>query len=136
MPKILHCVAAAIDDGAGNILLGQRPAGKSYAGLYEFPGGKLETGETPEEALIREIEEELAIKIDKNCLTPLTFASHTYPEFHLVMPLYHVTKWEGVISPQEGQAVVWVRRADLKTYADKVPSANIALLAFMAGLEF
>lgn len=135
MAKILHCVAAALDDGAGNILLGQRPEGKIYAGLYEFPGGKLEAGETPEEALVRELEEELAIKIDKSCLKPLTFASYTYPEFHLVMPLYHVTKWQGVISPQENQAVVWVKRAELQTYADKVPAANIPLLAFMARLS-
>ena len=135
MPKILHCVAAAIDDGEGNILLGQRPADKIYPGLYEFPGGKLEPNETPEDALVRELEEELAIKVDKASLKPLTFASFTYPEFHLVMPLYHVTKWSGKVEPQENQAVVWVKRDELQTYTDKVPGANIPLLNFVQNLN-
>lgn len=131
MPKILHCVAAVIDDGEGNILLGQRPEGKSFAGFYEFPGGKLEEGETPEDALVRELEEELGIKADKTKFKPLTFSSYSYPEFHLVMPVYHVTCWEGDIIPQENQEVVWVKREKLTNYIDKVPGANIRLLDFV-----
>ncbi len=130
--KILHCVAGVLDDCKGKVLLATRPEGKAYAGFHEFPGGKLEIDETPENALAREMKEELGIDIDITSLKPITFASHLYPEFHLVMPLYHITRWQGDIAPQEGQDFVWVSYEDLPKFASKVPEANIALLDSVA----
>lgn len=126
--RILHCVAGVLDDCQGKVLLATRPKGKPYAGFHEFPGGKLEIDETPENALYREMKEELGIEIDITSLKPITFASHLYPDFHLVMPLYHITRWQGDIEPQEGQEFVWVAYKDLPKFADKVPEANILLL--------
>src|SRR6201999_3788569 len=111
-PLIL-VVAVALIDPDGRVLLAQRPAGKSMAGLWEFPGGKLDAGERPEEALIRELREELGIAVKAACLAPLTFASHAYDDFHLLMPLYVCRRWEGFVQPREGQALKWVRAKDL-----------------------
>ena len=102
-------VAAALVDPDGRVLLAQRPEGKSMAGLWEFPGGKVEGGERPEDALIRELREELAIAVTAPCLAPLTFASHAYEGFHLLMPLFVCRRWEGAVRPLEGQALRWVR---------------------------
>ncbi len=114
--KIVHVSAAALIDVDGRILLTQRPEGKSMAGLWEFPGGKIEAGETPEQALIRELEEELGINTWASCLAPLTFASHGYDDFHLVMPLFACRKWEGIPYGKEGQSLKWVRPNQLKDY--------------------
>jgi len=107
--KIVTVAACALVDADGRVLLAQRPEGKPLAGLWEFPGGKLEAGETPERTLIRELEEELGIVVKEACLAPLTFASHSYPDFHLLMPLYICRRWEGIVSAKEGQALAWVR---------------------------
>lgn len=114
--KIVHVSAAALIDVDGRILLTQRPEGKSMAGLWEFPGGKIEAGETPEQALIRELEEELGINTWASCLAPLTFASHSYDDFHLVMPLFACRKWEGIPHGKEGQSLKWVRPNQLRDY--------------------
>ena len=114
--KIVHVSAAALIDVDGRILLTQRPEGKSMAGLWEFPGGKIEAGETPEQALIRELEEELGINTWASCLAPLTFASHSYEDFHLVMPLFACRKWEGIPFGKEGQNLKWVRPNQLRDY--------------------
>ena len=114
--KIVHVSAAALIDVDGRILLTQRPEGKSMAGLWEFPGGKIEVGETPEQALIRELEEELGINTWASCLAPLTFASHSYEDFHLVMPLFACRKWEGIPFGKEGQNLKWVRPNQLRDY--------------------
>ena len=105
---VLVVAACALVDIDGRVLLAQRPEGRSLAGLWEFPGGKVERGETPEEAVIRELREELAIDVSESCLAPFTFASHTYDAFHLLMPLYVCRRWEGQISAQEGQQIAWV----------------------------
>ena len=102
---ILLVVACALIDADGRVLLAKRPAGRPLAGLWEFPGGKVEKGETPEAALIRELEEELAIVVPPKCLAPFTFASHTYEAFHLLMPLYVSRKWQGEVRPQQGQEI-------------------------------
>ena len=107
--KMVLVVACALIDADGRILLAQRPEGKTLAGLWEFPGGKLEVGERPEDALIRELKEELGIAVKHACLAPLTFASHAYDEFHLLMPLYVCRRWEGEVAGREGQALAWVR---------------------------
>ena len=112
-PSKLHMstvlvAAVALFDADGRVLVAQRPEGKSMAGLWEFPGGKLEQGETPEEALIRELREELAIETVESCLAPFTFASHAYNDFHLLMPLYVCRKWDGKITPMERQQIKWV----------------------------
>ena len=114
--RLLLVVAAALIDADGRVLLAQRPKGKALEGLWEFPGGKLNLGEGPEDALIRELREELGIEVKAACLAPLTFASHTYEDFHLLMPLYVCRRWEGVVSAQEGQRVAWVRPNRLKDY--------------------
>ncbi len=114
--KILHVSAAALIDVDGRVLLTQRPEGKSMAGLWEFPGGKIEAGETPEQALIRELQEELGINTWSSCLAPLTFASHSYEDFHLLMPLFACRKWEGIPQGKEGQNLKWVRPNQLRDY--------------------
>ena len=129
-PKpILLVVACALVDSDGRILLAQRPEGKSLAGLWEFPGGKLDEGETPEAALIRELREELSIETRESCLSPLFFASHSYPKFHLLMPLYICRKWEGRAEPREGQALAWVRPEKLADYP--MPPADVPLIALL-----
>ena len=114
--KILTVVAVALVDADGRVLIAQRPPGKALAGLWEFPGGKLDPGERPEAALIRELGEELGIAVKEACLAPLTFASHAYPDFHLLMPLWACRRWDGTVSPREGQALKWVRAGKLRDY--------------------
>jgi 8-oxo-dGTP diphosphatase len=112
--KLVLVAACALIDADGRVLLAERPAGKAMAGLWEFPGGKVEAGERPEETLIREMKEELGIVIREPCLAPLTFASHAYPDFHLLMPLYVCRRWEGIVQAQEGQQLAWVRPNKLR----------------------
>lgn len=127
--KILLVAAVALIDGDGRVLLARRPAGKAMAGLWEFPGGKIESGETPEQALIRELSEELGIDTWASCLAPLTFASHSYPDFHLLMPLYACRKWQGTPVAREHDALKWVRATDLRSYP--MPPADIPLVAIL-----
>lgn len=127
--KTVLVAAVALIDPEGRVLLAQRPEGKSMAGLWEFPGGKVETGETPETALIRELQEELGIETWNSCLAPLSFASHSYDEFHLLMPLFACRKWQGIVRPQEGQALKWVRAAELRNYP--MPAADIPLIPML-----
>ncbi len=129
---ILLVAACALIDTDNRILLAQRPEGKSLAGLWEFPGGKVEKGETPEETLIRELEEELGIVTKVPCLAPLTFASHTYETFHLLMPLYICRRYEGIAHGREGQAVKWVRANALRDYP--MPPADEPLIPFLQDL--
>ena len=130
--KVILVVACALIDADGRILLAQRPAGRSLAGLWEFPGGKLETGERPEQALIRELAEELGIKVAEACLAPLTFASHTYEDFHLLMPLYVCRRWEGSVIAREGQKLAWVRANKLREF--KMPPADLPLIPHLIDL--
>ena len=118
--------AVCLIDRDGRVLLAQRPEGKSMAGLWEFPGGKVEDGETPEVALIRELEEELGINTWESCLAPLTFASHAYEKFHLLMPLFACRKWEGTPIAREGQVLKWVYPKDFRDYP--MPPADIPLI--------
>ncbi len=127
--KTILVSAVALIDPDGRVLLAQRPEGKSMAGLWEFPGGKVEKGETPEQALIRELQEELGINTWQSCLAPLTFASHSYDDFHLLMPLYICRKWEGPITARENQKLRWVRPNTLREYP--MPPADIPLVAFL-----
>ena len=127
--KTLLVSAVALIDADGRVLLAQRPEGKSMAGLWEFPGGKVEAGETPEVALIRELQEELGIDTWESCLAPLTFASHAYNDFHLLMPLFACRKWQGTPQPQEGQALKWVRANKLRDYP--MPPADIPLIPIL-----
>jgi 8-oxo-dGTP diphosphatase len=126
---ILTVVAVALLDADGRILLAQRPAGKTLAGLWEFPGGKLEAGETPEAALIRELHEELGVDIRASCLAPLAFASHSYEKFHLLMPLYVCRQWRGKVTAREGQNLAWVRAARLRDYP--MPPADEPLIPIL-----
>ena len=126
---IVMVVAVGLIDADGRVLLAQRPEGKSMAGLWEFPGGKVDPGESPENALIRELQEELGIDTKESCLAPFTFASHAYEDFHLLMPLYLCRRWWGDIVPQEGQAVKWVRPMRLKDYP--MPPADVPLVAML-----
>jgi 8-oxo-dGTP diphosphatase len=130
--KVILVAACALIDPDGRVLIAQRPAGRPMAGLWEFPGGKVETGERPEETLIRELEEELGITVNEACLAPLTFASHTYPDFHLLMPLYVCRRWQGMVTPQEGQRVAWVRPTRLAEYP--MPPADKPLVAMLRDL--
>ncbi len=124
--KTVLVSAVALVDRDGRILLAERPEGKAMAGLWEFPGGKVEAGETPEAALIRELEEELGINTWASCLAPLTFASHSYPDFHLLMPLFICRKWQGTPASREGQRLAWVRAGDLRDYP--MPPADVPLI--------
>jgi 8-oxo-dGTP diphosphatase len=125
-------VAVALVDSDNRILLAQRPAGKQLAGLWEFPGGKLEPGERPEAALIRELREELGIAVKEDCLAPLTFASHAYETFHLLMPLYVCRRWEGFVQPLEGQGLAWAKPQDLRNYP--MPPADEPLIPHLVDL--
>ncbi|MCC5959135.1 8-oxo-dGTP diphosphatase MutT [Roseinatronobacter sp. S2] len=127
--KLVLVSAVALIDADGRVLLAQRPEGKSMAGLWEFPGGKVEAGETPETALIRELHEELGINTSSSCLAPLTFASHAYDDFHLLMPLFACRKWDGQVQSREGQALKWVRAANLRDYP--MPAADLPLIPIL-----
>jgi 8-oxo-dGTP diphosphatase len=127
--RLLLVAAAALVDGNGAVLLAQRPEGKSLAGLWEFPGGKIETGENPECALCRELAEELGLEVDPNDLKPLTFASHAYEDFHLLMPLWTTQRWRGKPMGQEGQSLAWVHPEDLDTFP--MPDADLPLVSIL-----
>ncbi len=131
LPTILVAAAALVDHD-NRVLLAQRPTGKSMAGLWEFPGGKVEVGETPEQALVRELREELGIEVCLTCLAPFTFASHAYDKFHLLMPLYLCRSLEGDLTPREGQSLAWVRAARLRYYP--MPPADAPLIPFLHDL--
>ena len=126
---IVLVVAAALVDFDNRVMIAQRPVGKSMAGLWEFPGGKVEQGEAPEDALIRELREELAINVKKPCLAPLVFASHEYENFHLLMPLYICRKWQGSVQPQEEQSIKWVKPVRLHDF--EMPPADIPLISHL-----
>jgi len=130
--RIVLVVACALVDADGRVLVAQRPEGKALAGLWEFPGGKLEPGERPEDSLIRELAEELGIAVKPACLAPLTFASHAYETFHLLMPLYVCRRWEGTPEGREGQAIRWVKPARLRDLP--MPPADIPLIAHLIDL--
>lgn len=129
---VLLVVACALIDADGRVLIAQRPQGKSMAGLWEFPGGKIEAGETPEQTLIRELQEELGVTTKPACLAPLTFASHAYEKFHLLMPLYICRRFEGIPTGREGQSLKWVRARDLRNYP--MPPADEPLIPILADL--
>ncbi len=130
--KLVLVAACALVDSDGRVLIAQRPAGKTMAGLWEFPGGKIEAGERPEDTLIRELKEELGIAVKEQCLAPLTFASHDYPDFHLLMPLYVCRRWEGAVTAAEGQRLAWVRPNRLREF--KMPPADEPLVAHLTTL--
>ena len=130
--RLVLVAACALIDADGRVLIAQRPRGKSMAGLWEFPGGKVEPGERPEECLIRELKEELGIIVREECLAPLTFASHSYPDFYLLMPLYVCRRWEGIVTAQEHQALKWVRPGELKNYP--MPPADEPLISHLTTL--
>ncbi|HPG02979.1 MAG TPA: (deoxy)nucleoside triphosphate pyrophosphohydrolase [Beijerinckiaceae bacterium] len=130
--NILLVVACALVDQDNRVLIAQRPPGKKLEGLWEFPGGKLDPGERPEDALIRELREELSIEVKAPCLAPLTFASHAYEDFHLLMPLYICRRWEGFVHPREGQAVKWVRPRDMRSWP--MPPADEPLIPHLIDL--
>jgi len=134
MPQspLVLVAACALVDPDGRVLIAERPPGKSMAGLWEFPGGKVEPGERPEDTVIRELHEELSITIKEACLAPLTFASHAYPDFHLLMPLYICRRWEGTVMPREGQAIKWVKPRDLHSYP--MPPADLPLIPMLRDL--
>ena len=132
MKKTILVSAAALIDVDGRVLLAQRPEGKAMAGLWEFPGGKVEPGETPEAALIRELDEELAVNTKESCLAPLTFASHEYEDFHLLLLLYVCRRWQGIPTPKENNPVIWVRPPRLGDYA--MPPADKPLVAMLQDL--
>jgi 8-oxo-dGTP diphosphatase len=130
--RLLLVAAAALIDADGRVLICQRPEGKSLAGLWEFPGGKVEAGETPEACLIRELDEELGIRVSHACLAPFVFASHEYEEFHLLMPLYLVRRWEGRVETRHHAAVAWVKPVKLGDYP--MPPADAPLVAWLRDL--
>ena len=130
--KLTLVVACALVDADNRVLIAQRPANKPMAGLWEFPGGKVNDGERPEDALIRELSEELGITVREACLAPLTFASHSYADFHLLMPLYICRRWEGTVTAREGQQLAWVRPAKLRDYP--MPPADIPLIPHLLDL--
>lgn len=130
--KIVHVAAAVLVDRDGRILLAQRPEGKAMAGMWEFPGGKIEAGETPEAALIRELKEELAIDTKESCLAPLNFVSHRYDTVHLVMQVFICRVWKGFVTPQENQAVTWVYARELRNYV--MPPADLPLIPVLEEL--
>ena len=129
---ILLVAAAALVDPDGRVLIAKRPPGKVMAGLWEFPGGKVQAGETPEAALIRELREEIGIETRQSCLTPVAFASHAYDDFHLLMPLYACRVWQGIVQAREGQELTWVRPVRLGDYP--MPPADIPLSAMLRDL--
>ena len=131
LPTVLVAAVALIDVD-NRVLIAQRPEGKAMAGLWEFPGGKVEAGETPEAALIRELKEELSITVDEPCLAPYTFASYSYADFHLLMPLYLCRRWEGVVMPLEGQVTRWVKAKELRQYP--MPPADVPLVSMLMDL--
>ncbi|HEY7899627.1 MAG TPA: 8-oxo-dGTP diphosphatase MutT [Caulobacteraceae bacterium] len=131
-PQTLVVAACALVDIDGRVLIAKRPAGKQLAGLWEFPGGKVEAGETPEACLIRELDEELGVQVTHACLAPFVFASHAYETFHLLMPLYICRRWEGVVIAREGQNLAWVRANKLRDY--KMPPADIPLIPHLIDL--
>ncbi len=124
--RLLLVVAAALVDSDGRVLIAERPAGKKLAGLWEFPGGKVMPSESPEAALIRELAEELGVAVAEPCLAPLTFASHAYADFHLLMPLYVCRRWEGFVASREGQSLRWVRPRNLRDFP--MPPADLPLI--------
>ena len=130
--KIVLVAACALIDVDGRVLLAQRPLGRTMAGLWEFPGGKIEAGEKPEDSLIRELKEELGIDVKEACLAPLTFASHTYEDFHLMMPLYVCRRWEGTPIALEGQQLAWVRPNKMRDYP--MPPADLPLIPHLQNL--
>ena len=130
--KTVLVAACALIDSDGRVLLAQRPEGKMMAGLWEFPGGKVESGERPEQSLIRELKEELGIVVKEECLAPLTFASHVYPDFHLLMPLYVCRRWEGFVEGREKQRLKWVRPGELRSYP--MPPADLPLISHLTTL--
>jgi 8-oxo-dGTP diphosphatase len=130
--KLVLVAACALVDADGRVLLAQRPAGRAMAGLWEFPGGKVEAGERPEQTLIRELREELGIAVTEACIAPLTFASHGYSDFHLLMPLYVCRRWEGAVTAKEGQKLAWVRPNRLRDY--DMPPADVPLISHLAAL--
>ena len=130
--QVTLVAACALVDSDGRVLIAERPAGKAMAGLWEFPGGKVEDGERPEETLIRELKEELGIVVSEPCLAPLAFASHAYPGFHLLMPLYVCRRWEGTALPKEGQRLAWVKPNRLKDYP--MPPADEPLISHLMAL--
>ncbi|AEH86128.1 NTP pyrophosphohydrolase [Mesorhizobium sp. LNHC221B00] len=130
--RLLLVAACALVDADGRVLLAQRPPGKQLAGLWEFPGGKVEPGETPEQCLIRELQEEIGIETEIPCLAPLTFASHSYDDFHLLMPLFICRRFRGIAQPREGQALKWVRPKQMRDYP--MPPADAPLIPFLIDL--
>jgi len=130
--KTVVVVACALVDVDGRVLIAKRPQGRPMAGLWEFPGGKVEVGETPEAAMIRELDEELGIKVMPACLAPFTFASHAYETFHLLMPLFVCRKWDGEVRPREGQEIAWVRAKRLGDF--EMPPADVPLVAMLRDL--
>ena len=130
--RLVLVAAVALTDPEGRVLIAQRPPDKPMAGLWEFPGGKVEASERPEDALIRELREELGITVKEACLAPFTFASHSYPDFHLLMPLYICRRWEGAPRPLEHSALKWVRPRDLAAYA--MPPADLPLIPMLRDL--
>lgn len=132
MSKLVLVAACALIDADSRVLVAQRPEGKPMAGLWEFPGGKVEQGELPERTLIRELREELGIIVSEACLAPLTFASHAYPDFHLLMPLFVCRRWEGTVTAKEGQRLAWVRPNRLREY--EMPPADVPLISHLTAL--
>jgi 8-oxo-dGTP diphosphatase len=130
--RVVLVAACALVDADGRVLIAQRPAGKPMAGLWEFPGGKIELDELPEQTLIRELKEELGIVVKEDCLAPLTFASHAYADFHLLMPLYVCRRWDGTVAPLEAQQLAWVKPNRLRDYP--MPPADLPLISHLMAL--